>query len=46
VKDRKTSIEPPLDAFSFAPPAGAEKLSPDALLHLDECATGVLDFLC
>jgi hypothetical protein len=36
VKGWKTDVEPARDAFVFAPPAGAEKLSPDALIELDE----------
>ncbi len=36
VKGWKTGVEPAPDAFKFAPPAGAEKLSPDALVDLDE----------
>jgi len=36
IKDWKTGVEPARDAFAFAPPAGAEKLSPDALIALDE----------
>lgn len=40
IKDWKTGIEPPPDAFSFAAPAGAEKLSPDALIDLDELPQG------
>jgi hypothetical protein len=36
VKEWRTDIEPGPDAFAFAPPPGAEKLSPDALIDLDE----------
>jgi hypothetical protein len=36
VKGWKTNIQPAGDAFTFTPPAGAEKLSPDALVGLDE----------
>jgi hypothetical protein len=36
IKDWKTGVKPAQDAFAFAPPAGAEKLSPDALIALDE----------
>ena len=36
VKRWKTGFEPAADAFSFTPPAGAEELSPDALIELDE----------
>jgi hypothetical protein len=31
-----TDAAPPADAFAFAPDPGAERLAPDALLHLDE----------
>lgn len=36
VKGWKTGVEPARDAFAFAPPAKAKKLSPDALIELDE----------
>ena len=36
----KTGVEPAADAFSFTPPAGAEKLSPDALIEFDELPPG------
>jgi hypothetical protein len=36
LKSFKTGVEPAADAFKFAPPAGAEKLNPDALVGLDE----------
>lgn len=36
IKNWKTSAEPSRSIFSFTPPAGAEKLSPDALIGLDE----------
>ena len=36
VKGWKTDAEPAPDAFQFQPPAGAAKLSPDALNGLDE----------
>ena len=36
VKSWKTSVQPAQNAFAFTPPAGAEKLSPDALIGLDE----------
>jgi hypothetical protein len=36
VKGWKTGIQPPRDAFAFSPPAGAQKLSADALVDLDE----------
>ena len=40
VKSWKTGVEPASDAFVFAPPADAEKLSPDALIELDELPQG------
>jgi hypothetical protein len=40
VKGWKTGVEPAQDAFKFDPPAGAEKLSPDALVDLDELPQG------
>jgi hypothetical protein len=36
VKGWKTGVESARDAFAFTPPAGANKLSPDALIGLDE----------
>jgi hypothetical protein len=36
VKSWKTGFEPAPGAFKFVPPAGAEKLSSDALIGLDE----------
>jgi hypothetical protein len=36
VKSWKTGVKPALDAFAFVPPATAKKLSPDALIELDE----------
>ncbi len=36
VKGWKTGVEPAGGAFVFTPPAGAKKLSPDALVGLDE----------
>ena len=36
VKSWKAGVEPARDAFAFTPPAGAEKLSADALIDLDE----------
>ena len=36
VKGWKTDAEPAADTFTFAPPAGAERLNPDALIGLDE----------
>jgi hypothetical protein len=41
VKSWKTGFKAPSDAFVFVPPAGAEKLSPDALVGLDELPQGV-----
>lgn len=32
----KTGIEPAADAFAFVPPAGAQKIKPEALIDLDE----------
>jgi len=40
VKGWKTGIQPAPDAFAFVPPAGAKKLSPDALIELDELPQG------
>ena len=40
VKSWKTGVEPAPDAFAFVPPAGAKKLSPDALIELDELPQG------
>ena len=40
IKEFKTGVKPPPDAFAFVPPAGAEKLSPDALIELDELPQG------
>ena len=40
VKDWKTDVQPAPDAFAFVPPAGAKKLSPDALIELDELPQG------
>lgn len=36
VKSWKTDVAPAADAFTFTPPPGAEKLSSDALIELDE----------
>jgi hypothetical protein len=36
VKSWKTGVQPAPDAFAFVPPTGAKKLSPDALIELDE----------
>jgi hypothetical protein len=40
IKSWKTGVEPAPDAFAFVPPAGAGKLSPDALVTLDELPEG------
>jgi hypothetical protein len=40
IKNWKTGVEPAPDAFAFTPPAGAQKLSPDALIELDELPQG------
>jgi hypothetical protein len=40
VKSWKTGVQPAPDAFAFVPPAGAKKLSPDALIDLDELPQG------
>jgi len=40
VKSWKTGVQPAADAFAFVPPAGAKKLSPDALIELDELPPG------
>lgn len=40
VKSWKTGVQPAPDAFAFTPPAGAEKLRPDALIGLDELPQG------
>jgi hypothetical protein len=36
VKSWKTDVKPARNAFTFTPPAGAKKLSPDALIDFDE----------
>ena len=36
VKSWKPGVQPAPDAFAFVPPTGARKLSPDALVELDE----------
>ena len=41
VKSWKPGVQPAPDTFAFAPPAGAEKLSPDALIALDELPQGI-----
>ncbi len=40
VKTWKTGFKPAANAFTFAPPAGAQKISPDALVDLDELPQG------
>jgi hypothetical protein len=40
VKGWKTDVEPARNAFAFAPPTGAQKLNPDALIELDELPQG------
>jgi hypothetical protein len=40
IRSWKTGVEPAPDAFAFVPPAGAGKLSPDALVNLDELPEG------
>lgn len=40
VKSWKTDVAPAPDAFAFSPPVGAEKLSSDALIELDELPPG------
>lgn len=40
VKSWNTDVEPAPDAFAFTPPAGAQKLSPDELVELDELPPG------
>jgi hypothetical protein len=41
VKGWKTDVQPVPEAFAFVPPAGAKKLSPDALIELDELPQGL-----
>jgi len=36
----KTDVEPAADAFAFTPPAGAQRIEPDALVDLDELPQG------
>jgi len=43
VKSWKTGVQPTPDVFAFAPPAGAQKLSPDALIELDELPPGAVE---
>ena len=40
IKSWKTDIEPASDAFEYIPPVGAQKLDPNALIHLDELPPG------
>ena len=40
VKGWKTGVQPAPNAFAFVPPPGATKLSPDALIELDELPQG------
>jgi hypothetical protein len=40
VKEWKTEVTPAADAFTFTPPAGAEKLDPNVLIELDELPPG------
>lgn len=40
IREWETDLKPETGAFSFIPPEGAEMLSPDALIHLDELPTG------
>ncbi len=40
VKEWKSDVTPPKDAFTFTPPEGAVALDPDALLELDELPPG------
>jgi hypothetical protein len=40
VKGWKAGVQPAPDAFAFVPPPGAKKLSPDALVELDELPQG------
>ena len=40
VKTWKTGIKPAAKAFTFVPPAGVEKLGPEALIELDELPQG------
>lgn len=41
IRDWETDVEPAADAFSFAPPSGAERITPDALIALDELPQGL-----
>jgi hypothetical protein len=40
IKSWKTDVQPAADAFTFVPPATATKISPDALIDLDELPQG------
>ena len=40
IKTWETNVKPAHDAFVFIPPVGAEKLDPNALIHLDELPQG------
>jgi hypothetical protein len=40
IKDWKTGVTPAADAFTFTPPAGAQRLEPDELLDLDKLPPG------
>jgi hypothetical protein len=40
IRSWKTGVEPAADAFTFVPPAAATKISPDALIDLDELPQG------
>ena len=40
IKDWKTGVEPPPDAFAFVPPPGAEELGHDALIEFEELPPG------
>lgn len=48
VKDFRAAFEPAPDSFAFVPPSGAEKLSLDAVIELEELPQDALqrDFLC
>jgi hypothetical protein len=43
LKSWKTGVVPASDAFVFIPPAGAQKLDPNALIHLDELPPGATE---
>ena len=40
IRDWKTDVQPEANAFAFEPPAGAQKLDPQALSQLDELPEG------